>query len=371
MITPGLEKLIQQGKAQAHTFTFGGGAVGRIPLPENTFIIIHHFDYFHFIDLPDSQANSPAIGSNTISGDVTGLVLVAHFDIPGVGSFDANIDFNDPAGTLAGIVALLAIVAPGWSVTLFVVSPGIKWTLTWTTTSPGVIYNGISISITPVPPNPAFIDFPKPFAGGASVVVTHQQFLRHATHQLEFRSTKSRNHYVIQEPIVIFPLQATPPPYQGENTDIFFAYMNGVCYKKDCYLVHDAHVDINILGVPPTSQWGVTFAAPDNLKSQEFPKPVGYGQAGTPSEPTTREIIFDAAGNTQQYLPLTSLFDITALIPGEYREQFKVDVNALNALQNPQNKGGIYGNFPTYPLINIDYIQVSGNYNEFVKSSNG
>lgn len=50
MLYRGLEELIQKGKAQYKTFTFGGSGVATIPVPNNTFIIIVDFDYWHFID---------------------------------------------------------------------------------------------------------------------------------------------------------------------------------------------------------------------------------------------------------------------------------------------------------------------------------
>lgn len=367
MITAGLERVIQMGKARAHTFTFGAGSVGRIPCPDNSFLIIHHFDYFHFIDIPDS-ADTPAVAAMaTISTDAT-LIVPGMFDFGALGSFAATIDFTNSAATLLAVQAALAIFQPGWTVSL--ATAGLKWSWTFTTTTPGAVYNGVIVTFIPTLPTPALTVIPGVFGGGDTAIISTAAFLRHSTHQLEFRSTKGRNHFVIQEPVVVFPLQATPPPYQGEGSDIFYAWMTQSFYPKDCYLVHTEPVQINVLGVPPVEAWNITFAPPSE-PSQENKPPVGYGSAGFVSESCVREVYFDGAGLTQQYLPLTAQFDNIPAVAGQYRGEFKVDVNSLNALQNPQNKGGIYGNFKTYPLINIDYVQVDMNYNEFVKASNG
>jgi len=122
-----------------------------------------------------------------------------------------------------------------------------------------------------------------------------------------------------------------------------------------------------VMCVPDVDAWAVTMNTLSD-KSQEVGNPEGYGQ-GAGGQNTAREIIFDAAFNTQQYLPLTSQFDDTPIIPFEYRDQFKVDGNFLNALNNPKNKAGVRGSFKTYPLVNIEYIVVNMNYTKFLQSS--
>lgn len=365
MITPGLERVIQMGKARAHTFTYGAGGVGRIPVPKNSFIVIHHFDYWHFLDVPPSE-DSPAVGGLIVSTtDITIPAFTATFDFGIVGNFVATVDFANPAATLLSVQTALTLMAPGWTVSL--ISNPAKLQFTFTTTTPGTTFNGITITFTPTIPQPTVASFATPFAGGSSAIVSAASFLQHSTHQLEFRSTKGRNHFVIQEPVVVFPIQASPPPI-GDGS--FFAYMDGTFYPKDCYLVHTESVQMNVVGVPPVESWGITYSAVSD-KAQEFPLGVGYGSAGVPSAPTVREVFFDGGGLTQQYLPLTAEFENIAAVAGQYRGEFKVDVNLTNALFNPINRGGIYGNWKTYPLINIDYVQVDMNYNEFVKASNG
>lgn len=361
MITPQLEALIQKGKATQVTYVFGAGGVGRIPVPQNSFIIIHHWDYWHFIDTPEGTQASPATATISwfVPADTPPFPVTFDFGI--IGNFVVNVDINDLPGTLALVLAAWVAIMPGGTVNGGIDPVTGFVNFTFITSSPGTIWNGQPATMTPVDPIPpvGWVTVPGVFDRGAdAVALTLNQFLQHKIHQLEFRSNKSINHFLIDEPVEIFPQHA-------EVTDpLFFANLGGV-YKKDCYLVHNEAVQINVLGVPPVSQWLVDYN-PLTAKSQEFAVPVGYGIGVLP---TVRNILFD--GVTQHYMPLTEKFeDPAGFPPNQYREQFMVDANAANILFNPQNVSGVRGNFRTYPLINIDYIQVDMNYNEFVKGSN-
>lgn len=370
MLSAGLEAVIQKGKATMHTFTYGGGAVGHINVPQNKFIIIHHFDYWHFIDVPEVPEASPASANIAWKTFPDAGPFTAFFDFGTIGNFFAVQDFSDQATSLATVQALWLVLMPGGSSTgAFDPLFGLL-VYTFTTSTPGTVWNGqpATMASTGIVPPPGFVSFPGVFARGADAIMTPGLFLTHHTHQLEFRSKKSRNHFVIQEPVVLFPSQATPPPISDGNT--FFVYMGGTVYEKDTYLVHNESVQINVLGVPDVDVWGVNFSQLA-LESQENPLPVGYGIAGAGLN-TARQILFNPAGvpaDIEQYLPLSAEFESILPITGSYRNQFKVDANSQNQLFNPKNKGGIYGNFPTYPLINIDYVLVDMNYNEFVKGT--
>jgi hypothetical protein len=142
-------------------------------------------------------------------------------------------------------------------------------------------------------------------------------------------------------------------------------------FNKGCYLVHTEDIQVDVLTVPDQAQWAVNYSnLPD--KSQEFPTPSGYGQ-GAMGFPAIREIIFDSAGNTQQYLPLTHKRESLPLISGQYREQFKIDVNNINKLNDPTlglNPSLFFFTGRNYPILNVNYVLVKMNYNKFV-SSNG
>lgn len=365
MITSGLEHFIQKGKARQHTFTFGAGGVGRIPVPKNSFIIIHHFDYWHFIDVPGfSNPGQPAVSQFGFT--TTEPVTQVTWQLNGVPAIPPVIFFTsaNPVQAETDFQTMLNTFFPGFTVTVLFVPLTGDWTVTVTSTAPGIAFNGLTpvVTFNPIPTGLFFIT---PFLGGtAGVPLTVTEFLTHKIHQLEFRSTKGRNHFLIDEPVEIFDwtgIQLAVP---------FFANLGGY-YSKDTYLVHSDDVQINVLGVPAVLNWAVNYSVL-SIKSQEFPLPVGYGTAPAPPPlATVREVIFDPLLVTQQYFPLTEKFESLPVLPGEYREQFKVDANVANALFNPQNNGNTLGNFRTYPLINIDYIQVDMNYNEFVKASNG
>src|SRR5687767_2405406 len=103
MITPGLERVIQMGKARARNFMFGGGAVGRIPCPANSFLIIHHFDYWHFVDLPELE-NQPAQADVALVFDeFPPDPFDGFFDFSPIGFISVTIDTDDAAGTLADV----------------------------------------------------------------------------------------------------------------------------------------------------------------------------------------------------------------------------------------------------------------------------
>jgi len=368
MIPGNLLELIQKGKAQAHTLVYGGGAVGRLLVPRNQFIVITHFDYWHFVDIPDTEPAEPAQGGFWMQfGDVesgTGT-----FDFGVYGSFNAGVDFNDIPTTLVNVqTGLTTLLALGWTVDIIDVSnpPFTLKTLAFvfTTTAPGTPFNGIQPTFTADAPLTVSFPLQFPFQNGTdAATATRAQILSRSTHQLSFRSQKSRNHFVIQEKLeiidgTVFGTSGDPVPYSIN--------CNGY-YAKDCYLVHTDDVQIDVMCVPDVDAWAVTMNTL-NAGSQEAANPEGYGQ-GAAGQLTAREIIFDAAFNTQQYLPLTSPIDDTTIIPNEYRDQFKVDGNAANALNNPKNKGLVLGAFKTYPLVNIEYVVVNMNYTKYLQSS--
>jgi len=203
-----------------------------------------------------------------------------------------------------------------------------------------------------------------PFTGGLDDVNPEEgdpmtEYLEKTVHQLVFRSEKSVNNFLIRETLglLIFPNDTMP----------FKVSPNGV-YQKQTYLVHTSNVEINILTVPPVERWAVDYSQLPN-KSNEDNQPAGYGMEAAGLQ-AVREIIFDAAGNTQQYLPLTEKRDNLPLLPGQYREQFKVDANADNKLNKPIGQtGDTFIVRKNYPLVNVGYVEIFMNYNKFVQNS--
>ncbi len=194
-----------------------------------------------------------------------------------------------------------------------------------------------------------FCDFPEGMASLEELILFVQS---RSVFQLEFRSTKSQNHFGIRNKLALTVVgEAIVSIPQGH-------------YHKDCYLVHQENVAVNILNVPDTSLW-TTVYSPLPAKSQENPQPVGYGIAG---QPAVRKIDFNPA-LSQIVLPLTQYRDDIA--PGAtYREQFRVNVNADNKL-NDVFKDAFFevGNY-SYPLVNVGYVEFSKRPNWFVKGSN-
>jgi len=175
-----------------------------------------------------------------------------------------------------------------------------------------------------------------------------EELFRRSVFQLEFRSEKSQNHYIIRNGLLL-----------GKDSPFFgFAGLSPI--KFDTYLVHQDNVQIDIVNVPSTEGWATTYAKLPPI-SQESPQPMGYGQ--TPGgEDAVRKIVFSAG---EEYLPLTHLRD--DIVSASAKEQFKVNVNATNKLNDVSKT--LQGNYG-YPIVNIGYVEFSRNPNEFVKASN-
>jgi hypothetical protein len=204
MLYAGLERAIQLGMAQYKTFALGIGGVARIPVPKGQFIIITAFDYFHFCDPVAEDGGEPAQASVSITfvADVTTNPCPGTFDFGAIGSFATTLDFTDAPGSLLQVDADLQAAFPGWSVGLVIIG-GTTWVFTFTTTAPGISFNGeISNFTTAVIEPPVVV--PGVFAGGTDIVFTVADVLAASVHQLEFRSTKSRNHFIIPENIQFY-----------------------------------------------------------------------------------------------------------------------------------------------------------------------
>lgn len=362
MLSPLLEKLVVQGKAKAATFVFGGSGVATIPVPEDEYIVIHHFDYWHFLDEPvGTLAVRPSssfsftfafLVSYQVNGSpvVPGFTVFNNANVPGTAvAFQAKLDAQFGVGNY--IVSSVSLVVPTnlWSVTVL----GI----------PGTSLNGVvPVVVTNVPAGLVVT----PFVGGADAFITEADLMKHSEHILEFRSNKSRNHYAIRENVTIIRSPGFDPA-TGEITNEISVNTSGV-YAKDCYLVHTDNVQIDIWRVPQPSEWAIPFGLQGMpLKSQEFAEPVGYGIPPAPFATAVRQIFFDGALFTGQYLPLTNKRDDEALV--DYREQFRPDINAGTQLQNPQNVNTATTNNRRYPLVNVDYISMNKNtYKELMDS---
>lgn len=369
MLYPGLERLIQKGKAQYHTFCLGASGVGTIPCPEGSFVILTDYDWFPFIDVPPAVPASPAVGSILLQ-QTNGLVQDIQFDFPPFPSLTViGIVWGNNLATQAAVD--LAIIADinfvGWTCVVTtkpdpIIPNTVIVSFVFTTPTPGTIYNGVVISIVnlSLPPDPVTI-IQAPFTGGSDgEELKPEDILDRSVHQLEFKSMKSRNHYIIRDDVFL------------TVSDGRFSLNCVGKFHRDIYLVHTSNVQINILNVPPVSSW-VTNYSQLPAKSQEFPPPSGYGQ-GAVGFPAVRETIFDSAGGTQQYINLTQFRDDLPAIPGQNRNEFKVDVNLLNILGDPTAGGPInsfFFNGPLYPILNVGYVLVNMNYNDFVSSSNG
>lgn len=368
MLTYGLEKLIQKGLAEFQTFTFGAGGVGRIPVPDGSFIIITDFDYFYFADNPPTSIiGDPAKSILTLFTDDP----IAPFDVwwqfgtpfvpPGVG-VAVTIDPNDLPGSTILFQNFLNTYFPGFTCALLHDNPISFLSITVTSTTPGAQFNGQIPTIKTTALGGYSISS---FFGGTANQSTAEDWKAVGHHQLEFRSSKSRNHYMISENLNLFQLGQV---LQAEGFP-FFVNVEGV-YHKDTYLVHTDDVQINILRVPVPTDWTpLAIYSPLNAESRENAIPVGYG-TGAGGLPTLRRVDF-SAGGLEFYYPLTDKFTKILGANNLGQSEFKVDAKLGRELSDPTVPTDAITNGKTYPVINIGYVLVNIEFNEFVKSSGG
>lgn len=149
--------------------------------------------------------------------------------------------------------------------------------------------------------------------------------------QIEFRSQKSCNHYIMRD----------SAPYSF------------IPIRVDTYLVHERDVTISI-GVMPSLtagtmvlNYGATPTTTDILAS-----PSGYG---------TLDSVLSAqlTNPTQQYQPTSSINSGIATA-NDYRVQFKANYDAVSKLTN-QNLPAYTGYMKdrAYPILNIGYVYVN------------
>ena len=162
-----------------------------------------------------------------------------------------------------------------------------------------------------------------------------------SVHQLQFRSPKSSNHFIIREPLNTLGVTM---PSQINN-------VNGT-YRKETFLIHEGNVEISIVLVPsPAGGANLLGTAPSELGAQQ--PPLGYGTGATAILSTIGYIdgVF-----ANEYVPLTRKF--TPFTFGVFfnTSQFLAPVNPFTALE-PTFTGSNVG-ARSYPIVNVTYVEI-------------
>lgn len=167
------------------------------------------------------------------------------------------------------------------------------------------------------------------------------ELFKRANKQIEVRSDKSINHFVIRD--------SAPYSY----IPVFF----------HTYLKHESDITINIAQIASLTEGALTGSygvAPitDDIKQT----PLGYGGLNT-------LLSANLQAPAEQYQPAAT--KNTGIAPAsDYREQFKTDITAQTALIDFNNP--IYNDMlkdRCYPIINVGYVVVNINPNERSHSS--
>jgi len=211
MLPSGLEKLIQTGKAEYHSTVIGASGVGRIPVPEGSFIIVTDVDYFNFCDLPPDVPAIPAVGFVTLQAPaVPGQNNVTFTFLPGPNSLGpVVVDFLSQANSQANINNAIALDPnfAGWScaVQLQIGPFGEIWlTYLFTTPIPAFQYNGWLPDFTCPDPQPPTLFNQAILSGGTDgTPVSWEDVIKRSVHQVEFKSTKGRNHFLVRDDVTL------------------------------------------------------------------------------------------------------------------------------------------------------------------------
>lgn len=168
------------------------------------------------------------------------------------------------------------------------------------------------------------------------------EVLSRSVHQLQFRSTKSANHFIIREPLSLVPNPAFV-------TD--FLQANG-SYKKETFLIHTGNIEISIVAVPSTlGSVSAVGVSPPDLGSQQPPLGYGSGAAGVLST-----VSYEDGSSLSEYVPLTrKSTPFTTAAPFKV-SQFLVPIIGATSLFTTLSTEEI-GN-RMYPIVNITYVEI-------------
>ena len=177
------------------------------------------------------------------------------------------------------------------------------------------------------------------------------QLLQRSVHQLQFRSKKSANHFIIREPMHFIG--------GGGGGQV----SSSGTYQKETFLIHDSNVEISIVAMPTTiGAVNTTGVSNADLGSQA--PPLGYGSgAGGVLSTTNYE---DGAGEFE-YLPQTRGFGVFAAASPFPVSQLLLPVTSVTALL-PTNNGLALG-MRTFPIVNVSYIEINRELADKVFSS--
>lgn len=200
---------------------------------------------------------------------------------------------------------------------------------------------GCYIVITDIIYNP-FTDVPENNSNG-DTWANRNIINRKANKQIEFTSSKSKNHYVLRDSFV---QQITPVII---NT----------------YLVHETNVTINIctFRTRTTANQLVFNYGTMPITNDVKQTPLGYGGLND----VVLEVELD--NTQQQYLPAQPENDGIAA-NGDFRNQFKTDYDDDTKLIDSNNVA--YNGFlkdRAYPIINIGYVLINKRPTETLQSS--
>jgi len=185
-----------------------------------------------------------------------------------------------------------------------------------------------------------FIDF--------TVADDMEQALNRSVHQLIFKSGKTVAQYIIKEDLQISMRLI------GVN-EVNQANVTGV-YQKNVYQVHDEDIIVTISVAPEAvGTFSLLGTGVAGMKSEE--PPLGYGTApATAIAQTVNEVFSGLTGNN---LAQSRKFGTIAVPTPQPNSSLRYPVIAVTALL-PTNVISSQGQ-RSYPLLNVDYVEIKKN----------
>jgi len=381
MLTPYLEKLIHQGKASFKTFVCGQSGSNRLPVGDNSWIIITGFTYYNFADPELIQAGIEVVRfEEYLSRSLHQIRFKSsrsnnHYIVKD----DIRRDAGDPGSDINQIVngdfangSNNWTVGTGWSIAAgiathvgafgtgdltnigFVSLPGRRYRLT---------YDVVAITA----------GFPTvtPFIGGtagfsrSTVGTFTEEIVGGLTTplQLFFRGIGAVGENIDIDNIELILLPGTNVVTSTGHS------------KIDCYLPHQGNVTVELVSFPDNANIIQNLAAAPATFPLTAP-PLGYGNAGFGGLLQViefRDILFTGPPiEVNSNLPLTRKYtEATPVPPGGLnivQDGMEIAVTGATQINVPEFFSGEIGP-RNFPIIDIQFVEILGTMPEQIRGS--
>lgn len=179
-----------------------------------------------------------------------------------------------------------------------------------------------------------------------------EQCLARSVHQVIFYTRKSTNNFVIRDNLQLTTI------LDGAGVLVTSCNVEGY-YSKDTYLIHDKDVIVSVSVAPPAVGTAIAPGSPPRRLTPEEP-PNGYGSDPATAIPQT--INEGYAGGIGEIVELSRKFGASSGATPYPVSNFRMPIVAATAL-NPTFVLNEFGQ-RSYPILNVDYVEINRNVAE-------